>query len=187
MTASRPLKVHLGCGKRHIPGFVHVDQAPFPHVDHVRDIRDLSIFEDATVEILYACQVLEYFDREEVTAVLAEWRRVLAPSGILRLSVPDFEVISRLYRAGLRLEWFLGTLYGRIPDGRGGFIYHRTTYDEPSLRAVLESCGFEEVARWDWRTTEHASTDDFSQAYFPHMEKERGILWNLNLQARRPR
>ena len=25
--------------------------------------------------------------------------------------------------------------------------------------------------------------DDFSQAYFPHMEKDRGILWNLNLQG----
>jgi ubiquinone/menaquinone biosynthesis C-methylase UbiE len=179
------LKLHVGCGKRHIPGFVHVDRVEFPHVDHVRDIRDLSIFADGSADLVYACQVIEYFDREEVGAVLREWRRVLAPSGVLRLSVPDFAVITRLYAAGLPLEWFLGTLYGKIADGAGGSIYHRTTYDEPSLRRVLTDAGFDYVERWDWRATEHASVDDFSQAYFPHMEKDRGVLWNLNMQARR--
>jgi SAM-dependent methyltransferase len=180
-----PLKLHLGCGKRHIPTFVHVDRVAFPHVDHVRDIRDLSIFRDRSADLIYACQVIEYFDREDLVPVLAEWRRVLRPGGILRLSVPDFAVMTRLYTAGLPLEWFLGTLYGKIPDGSGGFIYHRTTYDEASLRSVLESNGFEGAERWEWRETEHAHVDDFSQAYFPHMEKARGILWNLNMQARR--
>ena len=179
------MKLHLGCGKRHIPGFVHVDRTAFPHVDHVRDIRDLSVFAAESAELIYACQVLEYFDREEVGPVLAEWRRVLKPGGVLRLSVPDFEVITRLYRAGFQLEWFLGTLFGRIPDAQGGFIYHRTTYDEPSLRRVFAAAGFDCIERWDWRTTEHADIDDFSQAYFPHMEKDRGLLWNLNMQARR--
>ena len=181
----RPVKLHVGCGRRHIPGFVHVDQVAFPHVDHVRDIRDLSIFPDGSAELLYACQVIEYFDREEVGAVLREWRRVLRPGGTLRLSVPDFAVITRLYTAGLPLEWFLGTLYGRIPDGSGGYIYHRTTYDADSLTNVLATAGFSDIERWDWRATEHAGVDDFSQAYFPHMEKDRGMLWNLNMQARR--
>jgi predicted SAM-dependent methyltransferase len=177
--------LHVGCGKRHIPGFVHVDQVAFPHVDHVCDIRNLDMFADGSASLLYACQVIEYFDREEVPRVLREWRRVLAPGGVLRLSVPDFAVMTRLYTAGLPLEWFLGTLYGKIPNGTEGFIYHRTTYDEASLRNVLEAAGFDAIERWDWRTTEHAAVDDFSQAYFPHMEKERGILWNLNMQGRR--
>ena len=38
------LKLHLGCGKRFIPGFVHVDQVSFPHVDHVTDLRRLDMF-----------------------------------------------------------------------------------------------------------------------------------------------
>jgi len=178
-------KLHIGCGKRYIPGFVHVDQVQFPHVDYVQDIRDLSNFADGSAEMIYACQVIEYFDREEVLSVLAEWRRVLTTGGVLRLSVPNFEVIARLYTAGLALEWFLGTLYGKIGDGKGGHVYHRTTYDEASLTAVLERAGFASIERWDWRETEHRDVDDFSQAYFPHMEKERGVLWNLNMQARR--
>ena len=180
------MKLHIGCGKRHIPGFTHIDQVAFPHVDFVQDIRTLPNFKDETASLIYACQVIEYFDREELPIVLKEWRRVLQPGGILRLSVPDFEVISRLYRTGLKLEWFLGTLYGKIPDGKGRHVYHRTTFDEASLSAVLVSAGFVRPERWNWRETEHAAVDDFSQAYFPHMEKERGIQFNLNMQASRP-
>ncbi len=121
------VRIHLGCGKRSIPGLVHVDQVAFPHVDHVVDLRDLSVFADASASLVYACQVLEYFDADEVGGVLNEWSRVLAPGGILRLSVPNFRTITDLYAAGLPLDWFIGTLFGKIPDGRGSFVYHRTT------------------------------------------------------------
>ncbi len=131
------LKLHIGCGKRYIPGFVHIDQVSFPHIDHLQDIRRLDSFEAKTASLIYACQVIEYFDREEVIEVLSEWRRVLAPGGILRVSVPNFKTMATLYQAGLPLEWFLGTLYGKIPDGEGGHIYHRTTYDEASLASVF--------------------------------------------------
>src|SRR2546423_1246888 len=131
------LKIHLGCGKRHIPGFVHVDQVSFPHVDYVQDIRQLANFADGSASLLYACQVIEYFDQHEVETVLTEWKRVLARDGVLRLSVPNFAVISKLYQAGMKLDWFIGTLYGRIPDENGGWVFHKTTYDEPSLRALL--------------------------------------------------
>ena len=180
------LKIHLGCGKRQIPGFVHCDRVAFPHVDHVIDIRNLEIFGDDSAELIYACQVLEYFDREEVGIVLAEWRRVLRPGGTLRLSVPNFAFIARMYAAGLKLDWFLGTLYGKIDDGSNGYVYHKTTYDEESLRRVLTLAGFDNPRLWRWQDVEHSNVDDFSQAYFPHMEKERGILVNLNMEANKP-
>ena len=181
-----PLKLHLGCGKRHIPGFVHIDTVQFPHIDYVQDIRTLPQIADRSVELIYACQALTYFDREEVVPVLAEWRRVLQPGGILRLSVINFDTIVRLYTAGLPLEWFLGWLYGKWTDGKGGFVYERTTYDRASMTKVLTDSGFDSIELWDWRSTEHRDVDDYSQAYFPHMEKERGMLVNLNIQGRRP-
>lgn len=177
------LKLHVGCGKRFIPGFVHIDQVSFAHVDHVQDIRRLPNFSDDSASLIYACQVIEYFDREEVVDVLADWRRVLAPGGTLRLSVPNFATISKLYQSGAPLDKFLGTLFGRIPDGENGFVYHRTTYDEPSLRGLLGTLGFNKIGLWDWRKTEHAHVDDFSQAYFPHMDKDHGLLFNLNMQG----
>jgi len=62
-------------------------------------------------------------------------------------------------------------------------IYHRTVYDFESLRSVLESVGFKNVRRYDWRQTIHKDYDDYSQAYIPHMDKENGLLISLNVEA----
>lgn len=175
--------LHLGCGKRFIPGFIHVDQVKFDHVDYVQNIKKLSNFESNSVRLIYACQVISYFDREEIPEVLSEWRRVLCVGGILRLSVQNFEVISKLYSIGIPLELFLGTIYGKIGNGKDGYVYHKTIYDNKSLTSLLQRSGFKNIELWDWRKTEHSKYDDFSQAYFPHMEKEKGLLFNLNMQA----
>lgn len=177
------MKLHLGCGKRFIPGFTHVDLADFPHIDHHSDVADLPFIQSESVDLIYACQVLEYFDRETIPTVLAEWRRVLKVGGTLRLSVPNFTTLTKLYQAGLSLDFFLGTLYGKWQVNEDKTIYHRTTFDEKSLTKVFQDNGFNSPRLWDWRETEHSHIDDFSQAHFPHMDKEKGILWNLNMEA----
>ncbi len=123
------------------------------------------MFPDNTVGLIYACHVLEYFDRVEVTDVLREWRRVLAPGGTLRVAVPDFAALVRVYQTHGQLDRLVGPLYGRIavntPQGPA-VAYHHTTYDYDSLRLVLEGAAFENVRRYDWRATEHSHVDDFS-------------------------
>jgi predicted SAM-dependent methyltransferase len=180
--------LHLGCGKRYIPGFVHVDVDDFPHIDHKTDIADLHMFEDASIDLIYSSHALEYFDRVEVKRVLSEWRRVLRRGGTLRLAVPDFDALVHVYREYGKLDMLLGPLYGRIavktPAGEGR-LYHKTVYDFPSMQNLLQECGFEAVRRYDWRQTVHRDYDDFSQAYVPHMDKEHGRLISLNVEATR--
>lgn len=181
------LKLHLGSGRRHIPGFVHVDLGDWPHLDHRHDIRSLPMFHDESVDLIYCCHTFEYFDQEERIAALKEWRRVLSPGGLLRLAVPDFEALIAVYRETGQLERILGPLYGRIdisgPDGTKLWLFHKTTYDFNTLQRVLEQGGFTDVRRYDWRQTEHKDHDDFSQAYVPHMDKEHGRLISLNVEA----
>lgn len=183
-----PVRLHLGCGKRYIPGFVHVDFADFPHIDYRTDVASLPMFGDGSVDLIYCCHAFEYFDGVEAPRVLAEWRRVLRPGGTLRLAVPDFAALVAVYGETGRLDLILGPLYGRIaidgPDGARVF-YHRTVYDFESLRAVLEGTGFGGVRRYDWRATMHRDYDDFSQAYIPHMDKAHGRLISLNVEAER--
>jgi predicted SAM-dependent methyltransferase len=112
------LKLHVGCGKRLIPGFVHIDQVAFAHVDHVQDIRRLANFADNSASLIYACQVIEYFDYEEVIGVLTDWRRVLAPGGVLRLSVPNFAVICNPMSQASRSINFLARFTGGFPTAR---------------------------------------------------------------------
>ena len=181
-----PLKLRLGCGKRYIPGFVHVDLDDFPYIDHRSRIDRLPMFADGSAELIYCCHAFEYFDRVEGLDVLREWRRVLTPEGILRLAVPDFEVLAALYGEGHDLAAILGPLFGRlVVRATAGDLtmYHRTTYDYPSLSAMCTTAGFRTVRRYDWRQTEHADHDDFSQAYVPHMAKQHGRLISLNVEA----
>ena len=177
------MKLHLGCGKRFIPGFIHIDAIDFPHVDHVSTIDNLSFLGDNTIDLIYCCHVLEHFKRREVNKVLFEWRRVLKPNGILRLSVPDFEKLCEVYKSNKKLETVIGALFGRQD-----YLYniHYNVFDERTLTKSLEEVGFKNVHRYDWRNTEHASIDDYSQAYFPHMDKEKGILISLNIEGTKP-
>jgi predicted SAM-dependent methyltransferase len=179
------MKLHLGCGKRFIAGFFHMDALPFPHLDRQGDIGDLSFLPDGSATLIYCCHAFEYFDRQEAATVLREWRRVLRSGGVLRLAVPDFEALARLYLETGEIERILGPVYGRIP-GRDGWRFHRTGYDFQSLARVLETAGFRDFRRYDWRETEHAGVDDFSQAYFPHMDKSAGRLLSLNVEAVKP-
>ena len=187
LTATRPLRLHLGCGRRYIPGFVHIDVKAAPHVAVAADLHDLGFIEDACADLIYASHVLEHFGRWEYKAVLAEWGRLLRPGGTLRLAVPDFAACARLY-CEQRLPNGLADLVGLLSGGqRDEYDHHCMVFDEPTLRDTLMAIGFENVRRWDWRTTEHAEVDDYSQAYLPHMDKDGGTLVSLNLEADRPR
>lgn len=180
-------KLHLGCGKRYLDGYIHVDLANYDHIDHHHDIKTLPMFDDCSVDLIYASHTLEYFDRLEVMPVLAEWRRVLKDGGVLRLAVPDFEAMSKVYSNTGDLGLIIGPMYGRwdVPGG-GQVFYHRTVYDIASLKRVLENAGFSSIKRWNWRdvfTGKHNGFDDYSQAYIPHMDKENGMLISLNIEA----
>ena len=175
------VKLHLGCGKKDFgKDWIHIDGGDFSHL-HSHDICKLP-FDNETVDLIYESHVLEYFDREEVLIVLSEWKRVLKKRGTLRLAVPDFNALSRLYQQGTPIEEVTGPLYGRW-NMDGDWVYHRTTYDYKSLEAVLVRSGFFNIKEWDWRNVEHGNHDDYSQAYKPHMDKKNGTLISLNLEA----
>ena len=177
------IKLNIGCGWRNFgEDWVHIDGGDYDHLDYT-DITKLE-FKDNTIDLIYASHVIEYFDREEVIPLLQEWFRVLKPGSKLRIAVPDFEAMVKLYlEEGYNLESFLGPLYGKMPMG-DETIYHKTTYDFFSLEKGLLSIGFTSVDRYNWRDYPvHLENDDHPQAYKPNMDKENGTLISLNIEA----
>lgn len=186
------MKLHLGCGKRFIPGYYHIDVMEYDHIDLRHAVDSLPMVASASADVIYACHVLEHFQQREVYRVLTEWRRILRPGGTLRLAVPDFEAAVMLYQTTGKVSSVRGLLFGR-----GDFLYnvHYNVYDLASLEHVLRESDFKNIHRYDWRKTEHANVDDYSQAYFPHMAHRpdgelvgeskdvEGILLSLNVEA----
>lgn len=177
------IKINMGCGWRDFgKEWDHIDSGDYEHLDSY-SITNLSNYSDNSVDLIYASHVVEYFDREEIPGLLSEWHRVLKPGGILRVAVPNFGEIAKLYADGTYdLNYFIGLLYGKMPMGEET-IYHKTVYDYASLETVLVTAGFKECRKWDWRNTEHAQFDDHSQAYLPHMDKDNGVLMSLNVEC----
>ena len=183
------MKLNLGCGKNFIPGFIHIDLDEYSHIDHRSDVSDLSFISENSADLIYSSHTLEYFDRLEVIKVLQEWYRVLKPMGILRVAVPDFNAIIKVYQkyGDIDHQGVLGPLYGRWSYKSSNkdekIFYHKTTYDFKSLEKVLNKVGFRNIKRYDWQQSIHREYDDYSQAYIPHMDKENGILISLNVEA----
>ena len=101
---------------------------------------------------------------------------------MLRIAVPDFLKLMWVYQDTKDLNNILGPLFGRMPMG-DQTIYHKTVYDFKSLKELLETLGFYNIIHYNWKETDHAHYDDHSQAYYPHMDKENGLLISLNIEA----
>ncbi len=179
-------KLHLGCGERFLNGYIHIDIDQHDHIDFLRPIDNLDIFEDDSIEEIYASHVLEYFDKYEVVNVLKEWNRVLKPSGELKIAVPDFENLMKVYELTGDIKNIEGPITGLWEvNNNSNKLFHKQIFDENKLSQLLESCGFVKVSRWDWRDfiKDHPDYDDHAQAYYPHMDKENGIHVSLNLKC----
>jgi len=182
------MKLHLGCGKRFLPGFYHIDIEPFPHVDLVTSIDKLSSIESGTAEIIYSSHAFEYFSRGESHEVLAEWLRVLRPGGQLMLVVPNFRMLVEIYLETSDLSSILGPLFGEWANESAGRIFHKMTWDNALLCSYLVEAGFENTHEFDPVEFLHKidpSYDDYSLAFFPHMNRS-GRQISLCIQASKP-
>lgn len=176
------MRLHLGCGARDFGSdWEHIDASDYPHLKS-RSITKLPYPNDS-VELIYSSHTLGYFAREEVDQLLQEWARVLTPGGTLRLAVPDFRACAEMYLAGRPLDEFVGMIFGRWNVSPNHIINHKTIYDFDSLSKVLVRNGFTDCHLWDWRQVDHGVFDDYSQAYYPHLEKDSGQLVSLNVEA----
>ena len=92
------VKVVIGTRTWLGPDWTHVDIDPRPlrakdgtkhPVDVVSDARNVNL-PSACAELVYSQECLEHFSWREYKTVLAEWARLVAPAGRLRIEVPDF-------------------------------------------------------------------------------------------------
>ncbi|MDB5734782.1 MAG: hypothetical protein JWN16_1419 [Alphaproteobacteria bacterium] len=91
------IRLHIG-GQGRREGWTILDPVARPQTDHVGTAGDLSFLADESCSEIYASHVLEHLGYDgELQAALAGFHRVLAPGGRLRVSVPDMDVLCRLF------------------------------------------------------------------------------------------
>ncbi len=139
------MKLHIG-GKQPHPDWKILDVEPRPEVDFVCDAADLSQFPDESISAIYASHVLEHFYyglNYELSLVLMEWFRVLAPTGQLMISVPNLQTLCWLYCDPKNTKEERFALMRMLFGGQvNEYDVHKVGLDADILAGFLSDVGF---------------------------------------------
>ncbi len=136
-----PLKLHLGCGGRHLEGYINIDLRKTTASDVVCNIRKLP-YPDNSVELIETYHVIEHLPRHDLPKALKEWFRVIVLGGVLIIECPDFDKAVKEYIEGneerinniFGLQRFLGDA-------------HMFGYNFKRLKKLLEKTGFRDIQK----------------------------------------
>lgn len=171
----KPIKLHIGCGSRRLPGFIHIDARSEVAPDVVADVSFLDMFEDNSVDLIYFCHGLEHIKPHDVQITLAEWKRILKPNGILRLSLPDFGKLAYMYICqNVPLSHIIYAIHGGqdYPENT-----HFWSWDFRTINQALTNAGFIDICRYDPKLVNPQNYVD---------ESISSEVISLNIEARKP-
>ena len=161
-------KLHLGCGRNSLDGWLNSDQHPKSNNILRLNVTRRFPFEDKLFSYMFSEHMIEHLTYAQGTQMLKECHRILKPNGRIRISTPDLSFLLGLYfddRSDLQkqyIEWATKTHVKNAPYYDATFVInnfvrdwgHQFIYDEPSLRFALEKAGFSEIVRCEFNASE---------------------------------
>ena len=149
------MKLNLGCGDKHLPGYTNVDIVESRRglrPDVICDIRDLKPFDADSVDEVLAVHVIDHVHRWEVEDVLREWARVLKVGGKIVLETPNLVSACKALledpikgaRPGQEGQMTMWPLYGD-PSWKDEHMMHKWLYTPRSLAEVMHKVGFTQI------------------------------------------
>ncbi len=146
------------------------------HVDFIGKCDNLTEFADGSIAEVYASHVYEHLSYVgELKRALREIYRVLVPGGRFRISVPDFELLCRMFlHPRLTLDqrfYIMNIIFGGQLDAHD---FHKVGLTWEFLSNFLRDAGFTAVRR----------VDEFG--LFPNdcsSTRLSGVLISLNVEA----
>ena len=157
----------VGCGPNTHKDVINLDYLWHPKIDVCWDVLKGLPYSDQSMQGIFSEHCLEHFHLKNALRLLADFHRVLKPSGVLRLIVPDAESYLRTYvsqsegdmsqrfpfqdRETQRPLWTplhsVNRVYYQDRDSPFG---HQTMYDFQMLKTMLVHCGFANVVRYEF-------------------------------------
>lgn len=143
-----PDKLHIG-GTVRAEGWQVLNVQPGEQVDFVCDLRDLSRFADNSFDLVYGSHVLEHFGYiEELPGVIADLHRIIRPGGRLLASVPDLDILCKLFiDESLTLDERFQVMRMMFGGQTDRYDFHFVGFNMGILAHFLASAGFAEIYR----------------------------------------
>ena len=112
-------------------------------------------FDDGSIDNIYTSHMVEHLTSRKIDLFLKEVKRVLKPGGVIRIAVPDLNLLVDRYISDHNADLFIDSLYmsTRSMDGfldRLKYLilgprHHQWMYDQNSMINLLSSYGFVNV------------------------------------------
>jgi predicted SAM-dependent methyltransferase len=157
----RTPKLHIGCEKNILSGWLNTDYSPvFWNTLHL-DARRTFRFKDSIFDYIFTEHMIEHISYNHGLQMLYECKRILKPYGRIRVSTPDFCFIMSLYSNNTELKneyisWATQQFIG-LQDVNAVFVInslmrnwgHTFIYDENTLRDAMRRAGFTGIVKCD--------------------------------------
>lgn len=135
------LRLNVGAGNDRRPGYLSIDLRTEVS-DVVASVEALP-FPDRCVAEVLAMDILEHVPIFRTQELLAEWRRVLMPKGVLRCRVPNLEALASLLLGGHDVAQVIENVYGGHRWGpNGAFDAHHHGFTPATFQESLAQAGF---------------------------------------------
>jgi SAM-dependent methyltransferase len=149
------LRLNLGCGDKILEGYVNVDVVQSRKgvtPDLIADLRNIPL-DPGTADEVLAVHVIEHFYLWEARQLIAHWRDLLKPGGVIVIECPNIltaahELINDESLAsditGKRGQLVMWSLYGD-PGWEDPLMCHKWGYTPSALIQLLSECKFRSV------------------------------------------
>lgn len=151
---SRPYKVHVGCGKVRLEGWINLDgDKTLSAPDLIWGLSNGLPFEDDSCSFVYSEHVLEHLPVELGVRFLRECKRILEPGGVVRIAMPSLDMLIKMscngnWRAQDWLQW----PENQFIKSRAEMLNivfrswgHQWLYDREELHRRLGEAGFSSI------------------------------------------
>lgn len=108
-----------------------------------------------SVECIYSSHMVEHLSRNQALTFLREALRILQPDGILRIAVPDLQIVANKYFVEGDADSFMEEILVEAPPINSlkeklillitGYRHHQWMYDGKSITLLLKNVGFKNV------------------------------------------
>ena len=153
------IKLHLGCGRNLLGGWINTDSKTSLQGCDYLDVTEKFPYDDNSVDYIFSEHMIEHINYQDGKFMIEESFRVLKSGGKIRISTPDLKFLINLYtedKTDLQkryIDYSVNHKSYNVSIGIDTFIInnfvrdwgHIFIYDEKTLKSLFESVGFSDV------------------------------------------
>lgn len=135
-------KLNIGCGNKTFKDCINIDIQKLNGVNIIAS-AELLPFKFNSFSKIYAFDIIEHVQRNNVEDVLIEWHSVLDKKGELIIKTPNLREIAKLYIGGhMNGNETCRRLFG---NQSSDFDYHKCVFDLLTMQSLLDKIGFKNI------------------------------------------